>query len=122
MKHTGIYSDRCKVTGGIPQGSALGPMSVTSLYKSPVIIYYSLLMILLLYAVVIHMWRWLCESKISCDDKLQWSPHIDKANKSTSYCLYMIGSHHTSLTKSVSKMLIVIESLVLSHMRYTTSM
>ena len=36
-----------------------------------------------------------------------------------SYYLYMIGSHRTSLTKSVSKMLV--ESLVLSCMRYAIS-
>jgi len=54
------------------------------------------------------------------DYKLQWSPHIEKVCKSMSYYLYMIGSHHTSLTKSVSKMLV--ESLVLSRMRYTISM
>ena len=54
------------------------------------------------------------------DDKLQWSPHIDKVCKSMSYYLYMIGSHCTSLTKSVSKMLV--KSLVLSHMRYAISM
>ena len=53
------------------------------------------------------------------DDKLQWSPHIDKICKSMSYYLYMIGSHRTSLTKFVSKMLV--ESLVLSHMRYAIS-
>jgi len=45
------------------------------------------------------------------DDKLQWSPVC----KSMSYYLYMIGSHCTSLTKSISKMLV--ESLVLSRMR-----
>ena len=53
------------------------------------------------------------------DDKLQWSPHIDKVCKSMSYYLYMIGSHCTSLTKSVSKKLV--ESLVLSRMRYAIS-
>ena len=36
-----------------------------------------------------------------------------------SYYLYMIGSHRTSLTKSISKMLV--ESLVLSHTRYAIS-
>jgi len=46
-------------------------------------------------------------------------PHIDKVYKSMSYYLYTIGSHHASLTKSVSKMLV--ESLVLSRMRYTIS-
>ena len=50
------------------------------------------------------------------DDKLQWSPHVDKVCNSISYYLYMIGSHRISLTKSVSKMLV--ESLVLSRMRY----
>ena len=34
------------------------------------------------------------------DDKLQWSPRIDKVCKGMSYYLYMIGSHRTSLTKS----------------------
>jgi len=53
------------------------------------------------------------------DNKLQWSPHIDKVCKSMSYYLYMIGSHRTSLAKSISKMLV--ESLVLSQMRYTIS-
>ena len=53
------------------------------------------------------------------DDKLQWSSHIDKVCKSMSYYLYMIGSHRTSLTNSVSKMLV--ELLVLSRMRYTIS-
>jgi len=53
------------------------------------------------------------------DDKSQWSSHIDKVCKSMSYYLYMIGSHCTSLTKSVSRMLV--KSLVLSRMRYAIS-
>ena len=40
------------------------------------------------------------------DDKLQWSPHTDKVCKSISYYSYMTGSHCTSLTKSVSKVLV----------------
>ena len=41
---------------------------------------------------------------------------IKSARVYVSYYLYMIGSHHTSLTKFVSKMLV--ESLILSRMRY----
>ena len=47
------------------------------------------------------------------------SPLDDRVCKSMSYYLYMIGSHRTSLTHSVSKMLV--ELLVLSRMRYAIS-
>ena len=50
------------------------------------------------------------------DNKLQWTSHINKICKSTTYYLYMIRCHRSSLTKSVSKMLI--ESSVLSRMKY----
>ena len=58
--------------------------------------------------------------RIIFDDRLQWYPQIDMVCKACLIiCSYMTGPHCTSLTKSVSKMLV--ESLVLSHMRYAIS-
>ena len=181
VKNVGIYSDWGTVTGGIPQGNALGPLLfLVYVNDMPLQISNGRLLqfaddtalicsgssfgevALCMNDQLVHLCGWITQSKmqLNCnkssvmwfsmkpictaalptvsvnntvlkivshhkylgvvyDDKLQWSSHIDKVCKSMSYYLYMIGSHRTSLTHSVSKMLV--ELLVLSRMRYAIS-
>ena len=50
------------------------------------------------------------------DNDFRWSSHISALCKKMAYYLYLIGCHQRNLPVAVLKLLV--ESLVLSHLRY----